>query len=339
MIESYQELYEAGRIKTEHLLIGNGFSIGIWKDFNYSSLYENQKVFLEIKDKMLFEELRTTNFEFVLENLKRANSINQIFHYQTIELQQSYERIKQALIRSVINVHPANYEIQLNNDIESNGTFRIFQKSIFTTNYDLIPYWLHIKQRNHNRVINDFFRNNGKQYLNFLPERYENNCLNLYYLHGGLHLFVNEKNLIQKVKKGSHHYLIDAVTESMADNNIPLYVSEGNWEDKLAQIESNKYLRFCYDALKRAEGHLTIFGHELSESADKHIVDAINLSKIDVIAYGIYDLDRKEAISERIRGYFPDKDIHFFNSRNFNDSIYNINNPLIWGHRPGQRLK
>jgi hypothetical protein len=68
-----------------------------------------------------------------------------------------------------------------------------------------------------------------------------------------------------------------------------------------------------------------------------HIVDAIKQSKVDVIAYGIYDLGRKEAISERIRGYFPEKEVLFLNSSNFNDSIYNITNPLVLGHRPGHK--
>jgi len=189
MIESYQELYETGRIKTEHLLIGNGFSIGIWRDFNYTSLYEKQQESLEIRDRMLFKQLNTTNFEVVLENIIKAVHINQIFNYEVYELLQSYERIKNALIQAVIKVHPENYELQLNSDIELNNTFKIFKKSIFTTNYDLIPYWLHIKLLKQQRVINDFFRNNGKLYLNFVPESI-NNSLNLYYLHGGLHLFV-----------------------------------------------------------------------------------------------------------------------------------------------------
>ncbi|WP_243355464.1 DUF4917 family protein [Bacillus litorisediminis] len=326
MIASYQELYENGKIDTEHLLIGNGFSIGIWKDFNYTSLYERQEDSLEIRDKMLFEELKTTNFELVLENIKKAININQIFNYEINELSKSYERIKNALIQAVIKVHPANYETRLHTDIELNNTFSIFKKSIFTTNYDLIPYWLHIKLLKQKKEINDFFKKNGKEYLNFAPVR-NDNSLNLYYLHGGLHLFVNEENLIQKVKKEEHQFLIDAVTESMSNNNIPLYVSEGKWEDKLEQIESNKYLRFCFDALKRSQGHLTIFGHELSEAADKHIIEAIQNSKIDVIAYGIYDLDRKEAISERIKSYFKDKDVLFFNSRSFHDSIENLINP------------
>gem|GEM_PF-3662604 len=137
--------------------------------------------------------------------------------------------------------------------------------------------------------------------------------------------------------KGSHQFLIDAVTESMSKNNIPLYVSEGKWEDKLEQIQSNRYLRYCYEALKSRKGHLTIFGHELSESADRHIVEAIKDSKIDVIAYGIFDLDKKEAISERIRGYFESKDVIFFNSRSFNESIDFITNPIVWGNRPGYR--
>ncbi|HWO77827.1 MAG TPA: DUF4917 family protein [Bacillus sp. (in: firmicutes)] len=145
MIASYQELYENGKIDTEHLLIGNGFSIGIWKDFNYTSLYERQEDSLEIRDKMLFEELKTTNFELVLENIKKAININQIFNYEINELSKSYERIKNALIQAVIKVHPANYETRLHTDIELNNTFSIFKKSIFTTNYDLIPYWLHIK--------------------------------------------------------------------------------------------------------------------------------------------------------------------------------------------------
>ncbi|CDQ41548.1 MULTISPECIES: DUF4917 family protein [Virgibacillus] len=118
----------------------------------------------------------------------------------------------------------------------------------------------------------------------------------------------------------------------MENNNIPLYVSEGNWEDKSDQIESNKYLRFCYKSLRKIDGHLTIFGHSLDESADKHIVDAINESNVEVIAFGIHDLERKESISETIRNYFKDNEVYFFNSRTFDNSIKNINIDLAWGH-------
>lgn len=320
MIESFQDLYETKRIKTDHLLIGNGFSIGIWQDFNYKSLYDNQKESLKKQDRLLFSELETTNFEYVLENLKRAISINEIFNHNNEELSYSYENVKQALINGVANVHPNNFDRQLYSKIGANHTFNIFKKSIFTTNYDLIPYWLHIKLSKKERAINDFFRLNGLDFLNFAPSK-NTNSLNLYYLHGGLHIFVNKVDLIEKVKKNNQNYLIDAVIDSMENNNIPLYVSEGNWEDKLEQIQSNKYLRFCHEALSEIDGHLTIYGHDLSESADKHIVDAINKSKVEVIAYGIYELDKKESISERIRAYFPERKIHFFDSNSFDKSV------------------
>jgi hypothetical protein len=69
-----------------YLLIGNGFSINIWKDFNYSSLYDNQVNSLEIEGNRLFDELRTTNFEYVLESIKKAININKIFNNEVTGL-------------------------------------------------------------------------------------------------------------------------------------------------------------------------------------------------------------------------------------------------------------
>jgi hypothetical protein len=167
--------------------------------------------------------------------------------------------------------------------------------------------------------------------VHFSRSKVDQNVLKLYYLHGGLHLFVNIDNEIEKVTKKEHNYLIDAIVDSINNNNFPLYVSEGNWKRKLEQIESNKYLRFCYNALSNLSGHLTIFGHSLDETTDYHIIEAIKQSDIEVIAYGIYEIEQKESIKERINSYFSNKKIYYYNSRDFFNSVYEINNPLAFG--------
>jgi hypothetical protein len=330
-LPSYKQLYDEQKIQTDHLLIGNGFSVAIWRDFNYQSLYEIEEKFMEEKDKMLFELFKTKNFEYVLESLIKAQNINQIFGIDSEVLKESYKRIKKHLIQSILKVHKDNFDTEIALKLSRNYTIRTFKQSIFTTNYDLISYWLYIEQLKVNPNVTDFFGRGDKDYVHFSRSKVDKNILKLYYLHGGLHLFVNKDNEIEKVTKKKHNYLIDAIVESINNNNFPLYVSEGNWQRKLEQIEANKYLRFCYDALSNLSGHLTIFGHSLNEKTDYHIIEAIKQSNIEVIAYGIYEIEQKESIKERINSYFSNKKIYYYNSRDFFNSVYEINNPLAFG--------
>ncbi|WP_185830550.1 DUF4917 family protein [Siminovitchia terrae] len=327
-MNDYKDLYFEQKIKPNHLLIGNGFSISVWDKFSYNSLYENVEYEMDDIDRKLFKSFNTSNFEHIMEHLLNAIKINKKFNIDTTQLQDSYERIKSSLISSIISVHPDYENLYLQTNVKQNYCFRVFTDSVFTTNYDLIPYWLInellSKQR---RNVTDFFTRRPKGYLYFNPNK-NLDGLKLFYLHGALHFYINHLGDVVKVEN-RHDYLIQSVVESIKKDRAPLYVSEGSYEGKLRQIENNHYLSFCYDSLKEIDGDLTIFGLDLSTDNDKHIIEAINASGIENIAYGIFDKSRQESIKESINDKFRDKTILFFNSGTFYDNVMHINSDIV----------
>ncbi|MDJ1631062.1 DUF4917 family protein [Bacillus velezensis] len=95
----------------------------------------------------------------------------------------------------------------------------------------------------------------------------------------------------------------------------------GNSDMKLTQIKQNPYLSYCYRSLKRINGGLTIFGQDLNEDYDKHLIKAISDSEAEYIAYGIYETEQNPAkdIKHKIEKLFrtTDKTLLFFESTSF----------------------
>lgn len=67
---------------------------------------------------------------------------------------------------------------------------------------------------------------------------------------------------------------------------MPLFVSEGNLEEKLKTIRSSDYLSFCYEQLLSHEGSLCVFGHDLGPQ-DTHLVDALRQAKLTTLAISV----------------------------------------------------
>ncbi len=322
----------------DNLLIGNGFSISIDNSFQYSTLFEVCKEYISENDIKLFNELDSYNFEKILEGIDIAIKINKNFNIHTEVLQNSYESIKRGLINAINDIH-INYQDltgpQEKYFITSSRLFDMVRKNIYSTNYDLIPYWIWMKVTREfpnpeNHEMTDFFRRRDKSFLHFSEGKPSGKSL--FFLHGALHLY-NENGYIKKIQS-ENSVLLDRITNAINNEGIvPLFVSEGNWERKLAKIFSNRYLNFCYNQLQNSNGSLTIFGSSLGEY-DNHIVEAIQKSEINPIAYGIYTKNMSEAsvkrIMSEIREKLETKEVYFFNSNTFYKSINRL-----WDDRNG----
>lgn len=68
---------------------------------------------------------------------------------------------------------------------------------------------------------------------------------------------------------------MDLFGEPYYEGATPLFISEGNSEEKLSSINRSDYLSFAYNKFSNHQGGLVVFGHLLSEN-DQHIVDVIN---------------------------------------------------------------
>jgi len=85
---TFAEALEHSRLQRRHLLLGNGFSIGVHRAFGYDSLYEDAVA----RDPSLARLFRPgdTNFETALEQCEAADEL----------------RLREGLIRAVAAVHP-----------------------------------------------------------------------------------------------------------------------------------------------------------------------------------------------------------------------------------------
>ncbi|WP_418026456.1 DUF4917 family protein [Paenibacillus sp. JJ1722] len=334
-LKTFEKLIEQDDIYLTNLLFGNGFSINFGSKFMYSNLFEEAKQLFSGQDIELFGKLETTNFEYVLRILSSTIDTNLIYGIKHESLRESYERVKDALIETVRKVHPEPHELSFEQVNDLKTIFRIFKEKVFTTNYDLLAYWALNKVRGINRTVSDGFGYDADSDMIMFGAgpgvSKEDNPIRLYHLHGSLHFYMEDGDIIKITKSRnpvglSELPLLNVITETYDSGYFPLYISEGTWKQKLNRVLNNKYLRFCYEALLKSSEGLTIYGQSLDRESDKHIIDAIKNSSVRKLAFGIYDVGNSANIIHEITEHFKDSsiEVEFFDARYFFESLRNI---------------
>ena len=279
--------------RTKHLLFGNGFSIAYDKDiFSYNALSK----FIENTEdpliKTLFEKLNTKNFEIIMQQLDNFCEIANVFSDDktlVTKIKTATLKLKNSLIDAVKELHPEHvFKVP---EEKSQACIRFLQDYleqngfVFSTNYDLLPYWVLMRNQAKN-AVDGFGRDletdfeEGKfippEDLEFSELRWgkhkENQ--NIFYLHGALPIFDMGVNIV-KVQYDNEHYLLQNVSDRIDAKEYPIFVTAGNGEEKLTHIMHNKYLSFCYDQLCNIQGSLVTFGFNFGDY-DNHIIQAIN---------------------------------------------------------------
>ncbi|RJX41039.1 DUF4917 family protein [Paenibacillus pinisoli] len=306
-----------------NVLIGNGFSIGISSQFNYSSLVELCD--LNIIDKKLFEELETSNFEFVMKTLVNADKLDKIYNRTDSTFLHAYGRIKRSLIEAIGKIHPEKYEIDLSDNYVLNKTMVRHSKRIFSTNYDMLLYWMILEDKKH---VDFFGRSHNKDgTLRFTPNRESEK--QVFHLHGALHLYLND-GYIEKLNTSdhlaNHSSIVELIKEMIELGRMPLFISEGNGEEKKKSILNNEYLNFCYKSLEDLEGSITVFGHSLDNEVDSHIIHALNnAKKLSRVNYCIYTEGKSEPVIQlemsRITYLFSGKEVVFYDSESIRNNM------------------
>lgn len=261
------------------LLLGNGFSA---RHFSYSSLLE--KAELEPKDpvRLLFDRLKTVDFERVVNALENSSLVETAYSNEdrANELRADAGRVREALVHAIRGTHPAHRE-DIADIIPSCVEFLSSFNRIFTLNYDLLLNWVSLS----NKDLTDGF-GLGEQRAGFQgPFKTEAYC-KVFNLHGGLHLFRTGGDIEKRIAGPAG--VIDAIAQTITENKrFPLYVAEGTWLAKMARIKSNKYLTHCYEQLCASSGYFLVFGHSAALN-DAHIYSALFRSKIEHLYFCIY---------------------------------------------------
>lgn len=187
--------------------------------------------------------------------------------------------LKDALIAAIAHTHP---ERPWDFTYAQYGAVRSFLcnfASIFTLNYDLLLYWARNVEVALRFRTDDGFRRDSKWVGHGTSQQ-------VHFLHGGLHIF-DSVNGVKKHTFDGGRGIIDQVRENLNEGRFPLFVSEPTSQRKLARIEHNPYLNFCYRALSRLNGSDFILGHSIDEN-DKHIFDGLKSSSVSQIFVSLF---------------------------------------------------
>lgn len=300
--------------KRRHLLLGNGFSVAVHSGFGYGSLFE-EAARIDTRIVPLFD-----GYGFDFESaIARA------------QLPADREIIREAFIRAVSKIHPKRKYLPVVSRLACGqfleqfaGTGREAHRGcVFTTNYDLLLYWV-LMQRQQALKMYDGFDRDGI----WSPFRVWNSYA--LYLHGALHLFevpIGNQRAVMEQRKllwREDATLIDQVRINLALGRFPVFVSEGDSAEKLRRIGRNPYLkkvrRKFRDVCDDPSAALFVVGHSLAE-VDAHIVDLIGTGNASVYIGVFSDADERRFdhlaniwSKERATGNRPPLDIHLFRS-------------------------
>lgn len=274
------------------LLVGNGASRAVWRNFAYDSLFERaQRVRnkpLGQTDLALFKSMGTNNFEQVLSALNTTVKVNAALAISSSSPLNRYYAIKEALIHAVRSVHIPWKLVQPTTLQALNDELRNY-RSIYSTNYDLLNYWAIM--HNPDGFKDLFWADSGFDVSNTVTQG-----TRILYLHGGLHLIKNLDGSTRK-RSAAGSTLLDGFAIN-TPGDVPLFVSEGNAQDKLSAIRDSDYLTWCYGELASHDGALCIFGHSMG-AEDQHIVHAIQQAGIKTLAVSVFPLSEASIISQK----------------------------------------
>lgn len=337
-LESFDDVTEAIAKKGRpfHLLLGNGFSMaydpGI---FSYNALHG----FVEDLDddllSKLFEIVDTKDFEVVLQQLQNFGALADLFSSDRDlkgRVDSAAVKLKQSLVDAIGALHPEHvFTIPQE---KSNTCARFLESflktggSIFTTNYDLLLYWV-LMRNEVVQSVDGFGRDRddpdayvSEDELEYSELRWgkhkDKQCI--FYVHGALPLFDTGTEIV-KEEYADRTYLLDRIKARIAKDEYPVFVTAGNGQEKLAHIRHNRYLDHAYEVLSLINGSIVTFGFNFGAS-DSHIVEAINRAakhgrkqppKLWSIYVGVYSEEDRAHI-ESIADQFRCK-VHIFDAK------------------------
>lgn len=263
----------------------------------------------------MFDTNLTENFESVLSALAvTIQTLEAVKQPGARALTTRYLRIQKALGSAVREVHITLSELPANTLEAVRNALREY-RYVFTTSYDLILYWCAGHEESFDGFADYFFCNDR---LEFDPARtsMDGNITRLVYLHGALHLMVNENGVTRKLRRSDETLLDQFGKPDEADPLArPLLIAEGSASEKARIIQENDYLSFGLKRLRRSKYGLVVFGLSLRDE-DAHLVEALNYRSKRPIAVGMRPQTKTEnrRRKARIRELLDVDELYFFDA-------------------------
>lgn len=324
-----------------HLLLGNGFSMAFDKKrFSYTTLLESaiKEKIIKKEDPLyvLFQKITTADFESMMRILDESCKVLEIYKgdKKIIEqLRKDSTNLKSFLVKIITNNHPPKSTDLSEPQKTSCANFLKSFEKIYTINYDLLLYWATMHDKSM-RFTDGYGNTEDSIHKGYVV--YNNSgSFNVHYLHGALHYFDDGDQIIKKTYNNSNIDLVTQINSSLSSNIYPIFISEGNSEQKLTKIIHNSYLNHCYRSLrslggigkKPNKGDIVVFGTYLKKN-DDHILEALLENNIRNIYVGVSGADKVPHIKAKIDDYNRSKSaekkkyLHLYDYRSVN----------IWNH-------
>ncbi len=292
-ILTYEEVRARLGTGTAYLLLGNGFSIACDPIFRYESLYEAAvQAGLSSRAQKLFQKVGTNNFEGIMRLLADSHWVAKTYrlvHGNQSKMLDDLEVIKKTLVKAIASSHLEHPGEILDERKQAAAEFVKPFKIVYTTNYDLLLYWVNMVAADP-PPFDDCFRGDedDPDAPHLVFSRRLGGKKGILYLHGALHMYLEEGELRKHSWTRTGFRITDQVQEGLEKGQYPLFVSEGTPQKKLEQIQANGYLWYCLEKFRSIESPLVVFGHSLSQT-DGHIVNAITTNpKLPALYIGMH---------------------------------------------------
>ena len=273
-----------------HLLLGNGFSMAYdSKIFSYNALHDFITNLDDADMNTILGVIETKNFEVIMQQLDNFSALIDAFGGDAelkAKVDSASSKLKNSLLGAVKALHPEHvFKIPEEQSLACSNFLNIFLASgghIFSTNYDLLLYWVLLR----NRVIHhvdgfgrelenpdEVAKGEDQQWSELIWGKNKNEQ-NAFYVHGALPFFDTGIEIV-KEEYDAMHYKLENISGRMEAGEYPVFVTAGNGKEKLSHIMHNHYLSWCYDHLCGIEGSLVTYGFNFGPY-DEHIIEAIN---------------------------------------------------------------
>jgi hypothetical protein len=280
------------------ILLGNGASISVSTTFCYKSLLQHsvEHSLLARDLQLLFDFFDTEDFELILRIVWQASNVNRSLQISDERTHAAYVRLRDCLIHTVREIHPEHSKLRPY--LPSIYQFLKRFTTVVSLNYDLVVYWaitygLNVED---NHAFKDCFVAGGsfdddwQRFRN--PIRGESSISLVFYAHGSLMLCRNRVEEECKIH-ASQENLLEAVLEKWESGEVvPLFVSEGTIQQKIASIQNSYYLSIVYrEVLKSKRETLVVYGWRFAEQ-DLHILRRMKGTGISRVAVSVFGEDQ-----------------------------------------------
>jgi hypothetical protein len=279
---------------TEGLLLGNGASMAIHREFGYEGLFQAARDHGHITPAVaaVFDAFKVNDFELVLRRLWEATVVNKTLDIPAGRVEEAYIQVRTALIATVREVHISHDDVL--EHLEPIYMFMKNFKTVISLNYDLIVYWAAMQSQEALGVwfkdcfLNGSFADDWGRMRKPLGRAMGTTLF--FYPHGNLALARGIDDEETKISGRGEEDLLTRVLDVWEQGKkVPLFVCEGTSSHKEKSIKGSAYLRRVnQEVLPLIGDSLVIYGWGMAEQ-EQHILNSLKKSKCIRAAVSVYN--------------------------------------------------